>query len=111
MHASPEGRIHPGLSRCVERRVRSFRAKLTVEKLDGTAIDDSFGSLVTFTDSKWFATLLARHNDPGIDYHLDIMVFKDFVIGRDHQPAEDIVHLNISSLWFILNIIRNMEAG
>ena len=46
MHASPEKRIAPTLARSVERSVRTFRAKLTNAKLDGNAVDDSYGSLV-----------------------------------------------------------------
>ncbi len=65
MHAFPDKRIQPELARSVERHMRKFRVELTEQKLDGIAVDDSYGSLVKFVDIKWFATLLIEHNDPG----------------------------------------------
>jgi hypothetical protein len=88
MHASPEKRIQPTLARSVERQVRKFRAKLTEAKLEGISVDDSYGSLVALADSKWFSTLLANHNDPDCDYHMDM--YDPFIIGRDFNPGEDI---------------------
>ncbi len=108
-HASPEKRIQPKLARCVERHVRKFRAKLTEQTLDGIAVDDSYGSLINLVDIKWFASLLAEHNDPASEYHMDM--FEPFVIGRDLNPAEVIVYMNVSSLWFIFIIFRNIECG
>ncbi len=59
---------------------------------------------MNLVDIKWFASLLAEHNDPASEYHMDM--FEPFVTGRDLNPAEIIVYmnLNISSLWFIFNI-------
>ena len=109
MHASPEKRIAPTLARSVERSVRTFRAKLTKSKLDGIAVDDSYGSLVALADAKWFTTLLANHNDPDCDSHLDM--YEPFIIGKDLNPGEDIVYMNTSSLYFLFNIFRNIECG
>jgi hypothetical protein len=58
-----------------------FRAKLTNAKLDGIAVDDSYSSLVALADAKWFTTLLANHNDPDCDFHLDM--YESFIIGKD----------------------------
>ncbi len=94
LHSSPPKRIAPEMARSVARRVRLFRAQLTEEKLElgGVARDDSFASLVALVYSKWLATLLERHND----------------------PCDDLVYMNITSLWFLayflFNIYRNIEC-
>ncbi len=72
-------------------------------------IDDSFGSLVCYAETKWFPTLFEKHNARGSDFHLDM--YDVFVIGKDINAAEDIVYLNFSSLWHLCNIIRNIAAG
>jgi hypothetical protein len=97
------------LPHSVERQVRNFSAKLTEAKLDGNSVDDSYGSLVALADAKWFTTLLANHNDSDCDFHLDM--YKPFIIGKDLNPGEDIVYMNMSSLYFLFNIFRNIECG
>ncbi len=56
-----------------------------------------------------FATLVAQHNDPNDYYHLDM--FETIVIGSDLQAELDIVHLNITSLWLLSNIVLDMSAS
>ncbi len=89
MYSSPPKRIGADLARSVERQVRLFRAQLTDEKLEMgcMAMDDSYALLVAFVDSKWFKTLLARHNDPDINYHVDL--FELIVIGKDLNPSDE----------------------
>jgi hypothetical protein len=77
--------------------------------MDGVVLDDSYASLVVFVDSKCFATLLARHNDPNCDFH--IYHFEPIVIGKDLNPSDDIVYMNITLLLFLFNIYRNVECG
>ena len=57
----------------------------------------------------WFTTLLANHNDPDCDFHLDM--YEPFIIGKGLNPGEDIVYMNISFLYFLCNIFRNIECG
>ena len=85
MHASPEKRIAPSLARSVERQVRKFRGKLTDAKLEGIAVDDSYGSLVALVDAKWFTTLLGNHNNPDCEYHMDM--YEPFIIGKGLNPG------------------------
>ncbi len=111
MYCSSPKRIGPDLARSVARRVRLFRAPLTTEKLEmeGVEMDDSYAALEAFVDSKWFETLLAQHNDPDCDYHLNL--FEPIVIRKDLNPSDDIVYMVLSSLWFLFNIFRNIECG
>ncbi len=71
-------------------------------------IDDSFGSLVNLVNERWLPTLLAQHNDPDHDFHFDL--FEPVIIGKDLNPADDIVYMNMTSLWHILNWLLNVEA-
>ncbi len=80
-----------------------------MEQLDNYKIDESFGSLVRYSDAKLFAKLLEHHNDEKLDFHFDL--FEPFVIGRDLNAKDDIVYLNFSSIWHLLNFIRNLTAG
>ena len=90
----------------MKRQVVKDRAKLTLEQLNTVKIDDSFGSLVCYAETKWFPTLFEKHNDRGSD-HLDM--YDVFVIGKDINATEDIVYLNFSSLWHLCNILRNLH--
>ena len=106
---SPNARIEPKLILSVRRKVRKFRAELTSELLDGLKMDDSFGALTQFVQQRWFASLLEKHNDEESDYHFDL--FDVVVIGQDLSPEDDIVYMNTTSLWFLLNWLRNIAAG
>jgi hypothetical protein len=100
---SPTKHIEPLLLRCMQRVVHASRAQLTVKQLQSFNIDSSFGSLAQFLDVKWFKMLVARHNDPEDDFHFNI--FSSVVIGRDLNAARHIVQINITSLWFLSNIL------
>ena len=106
---SPQKRVNPKLVRSVRRAVQAYRAELTLEQLNDLRIDDSFGSLVRFSDERLFAELLRRHNDEDDPYHFQL--FEAFVIGRDINAKDDIVYLNFSSIWHLLNVLRNIAAG
>jgi hypothetical protein len=92
------------MSGSLRRQVRIFRAKLTEAKLDGKSVDESM-----MIPAIWFTTLLANHNNPDCDFHLDM--YEPFIIGQDFDLGEDIVYMNMSSLYFLFNILRNIEYG
>ncbi len=50
-----------------------------------------------------------RNNDPDDAFYFDM--FTTFVIGRDVNAAWDIVHIKISLLWFVRNILRHIATG
>jgi hypothetical protein len=85
------------------------RAQLTDQQLQGVEINDLFGSLEALSKAKCFATLVTQHNDLNDYYHLDM--FETVVIGSDLQAELDIVHLNITSLWFLSNFVLDMSAS
>jgi len=106
---SPDKRIDPIKIRVVRRTVAKFRNHLTLEQLAGIKIDDSYGSLVQFTDAKAFAKLIEEHNNLESDFHFNL--FEPFVIGRDLNPKDDIVYITFASIWHLLNFLRNIAAG
>ncbi len=38
-------------------------------------------------------------------------MYKPFIIGKHLNPGEDIVYMNMSSLYFLFNTFRNIECG
>jgi hypothetical protein len=60
VNLSPNKRISPKLLRNMKRQVVKVRAELTLEQLDSVKIDDSFGSLVRYADSKWLRVKFHR---------------------------------------------------
>ena len=77
--------------------------------MDGFVLDASFGSLTQLAEAKWFRSLVERNNDPDDEFHLDL--FSPVMIGRDIQAGNDILHLNITSPWFLLNVLRGIATG
>jgi hypothetical protein len=108
-NSSPEKRIDPALAECVRRKVRKFRSELTSELLDRLAVDDSYGFLVNLVEQRWLPTLLESHNDADTSFHFDM--FDVFMIGKDLNPSDDIVYLNMTSLWHLCNWLRGIDAG
>ena len=107
--SSPGKHIEPALLRSVQRRVSRAREQLTVRKMDGFVLDASYGSLTQLAEAKWFRSLVERNNDPDDEYHFDL--FSAVIIGRDLQPANDILHLNLPSPWLFLNVLRGIATG
>jgi hypothetical protein len=75
-----------------------------VKELQGFDIDSSFGCL-----AQWFWTLLDGNNDLEDEFHFDLN--SAFVIGRDINAERDIVHINITSPWFLFNILCQIASG
>ncbi len=64
VNLSPEKRVNPKLLWNMKRQVVKIRAELTLEQLDSVKIDDSFGSLVCYAETKWFPTLDIQGTKP-----------------------------------------------
>jgi hypothetical protein len=57
VNLSPEKRFSSSLMWFLQRKVVKVRAELTLEQLGALVIDDSFGSLVRYADTKCFPAL------------------------------------------------------
>jgi hypothetical protein len=66
-------------------------------------------SLQQIAGAKWFHGLIDRNNDPEDEFHFD--PFSPFVIGRDINAEHDVIHLNVTSPWFLFNVLRAFAAG
>ncbi len=107
---SPDKRIDPIKIRVVRRTVAKLRADLTLEQLDTCENDDSFGSLVRYADSKCFSSLVAEPNNLNSHFHFNL--FEPFVIGpSSSNPKDNIVYITLSTIWHLLNFLRNIGAG
>ena len=87
---SPGKLIEPALLRSVQRRVSKSRAQLTVKKMDGRAIEASYGSLTQLAAAMWFRSLVDRNND--LDNELNFKLFSPVIIGRDTKAENDILY-------------------
>ena len=106
---SEDVQIDPVKIRHMRRKVAKFRADLTIQQLNNYKIDDSFGSLVRYSDAKLFRNLIDLHNNEESDFHFNL--YEPFVIGRDLNARDDIVYLNFSTIWHLCNFLRNIAAG
>jgi hypothetical protein len=80
-----------------------------MKQLDGFDINSSYGLLQKFSDKFWFPDLVARNNDGEDEFHFDL--FTPVVIGRNLDAQRDIVHMNLTSLWFLFNLLRVIASG
>jgi hypothetical protein len=111
VNLSPDKSIDPIKIRVVRSTVAKFRAVLTLEQLDNYKIDDSssLGSLVRYTESKFFLSLVAEHNNLNSHFHFNL--FEPFVTGWDLNAKDDIVYITFSTIWHLCNFLRNIGGG
>ncbi len=102
-------RIDPKYICSIQRQVRKSRSLLTVAQLDRYTIGSLFSALTDFVSNFWINSLITRHNDDSDSFHFDL--FRPFVIGHDIKPERDIVHINITSPWFMCNVLRQIASG
>ncbi len=53
--------------------------------------------------------MIQQHNEAERGFHLDL--YAPVVIGHEFDVARDIIHINISSQWWLLNAFRAINAG
>jgi hypothetical protein len=83
--SSPEKAIDPKLLRSVQHRVKTVRQELTLQRLSGFSIDDSYGNLLSFSlENDWY-TLIQQHNEAERGFHLDL--YAPVVIGHEFDAA------------------------
>jgi hypothetical protein len=106
---SPGKKMKADMLRSIRNRVKTAREQLTTTLLSGYAIDDSFGSLTKFAARLDFRRLIDQHNDSEHEFHFDL--FEPIIIGSDIQARRDLVHINITSPWFLFNAFRAIGCG
>jgi hypothetical protein len=110
IHESPTKTIGPQHMRKVQRIVQNERRKVRQVQLQyDLDLDDSCGSLSLFAGKNRWSELVSRHNDQEDPYHLQLYEF--CIIGHHLDAAHDIVRLNFSSPWMLLNALRSIASG
>ncbi len=110
-HDSPTKTIRPEHECKIQRLIYKEHKKVQQQMLQGAAVDDKFGSLITFVQENRWSELVRKHNDADDPYQLKLFDF--CIIRADLQAACGIVCLNFSSLWMLLNAFtfRSNKSG
>jgi hypothetical protein len=53
--------------------------------------------------------LIQQHNEAEREFRLDL--YAPVVIGHEFDAVRDIIHINVSSPWWLLNAFRAINAG
>ena len=106
---APGTNIGAEMLRSIRYRVMASRKNLSNSQMEGHGLDGSFGSLSKFAQRLRLSHLIERHNNPDDTFHLDL--FSPVVIGSDIQARNDVVHLNVTSPWFLFNVFRMIMSG
>jgi hypothetical protein len=69
---SPEKAVDPKLLRSVQHRVKTVRQEITLQRLSGFAIDDSYGNLLSFSLENDWDNLIQQHTEADGGFHLDL---------------------------------------
>ncbi len=103
---SPESHTHmqPFLISSIQRGVRTARDQLTQQVLQVKKLQ----LLIRWCEKHDFYAALERHNDPDDSYCLPL--FSAFVIGCDIKAERQLIHINFSSVWLLLNAIWAIET-
>ena len=89
--------MDPTQLRCIQRRVRTARQQLTMQKLAAVTVPETLGDLIGWCmPQDFYAALPVRkHNDPADEFCLPL--FSAFCLGSDIKPERQAIHINMSS--------------
>ncbi len=89
----------------IQHLVKTVQQELTIKRLSGSAIDDSYCNILSFSVKDNWNTLIQQNNVAEGRLHLDL--FALVVIAHEFDASRDIFHISISSLWWLLSFPRN----
>jgi hypothetical protein len=72
-------------------------------------MDGSIASYTKFCEMNKMDVVIAKHNDPANDFHLEVHDL--MVLGNEIHPASGEVTLIVSSIWMLLNYFRVIICG
>ena len=70
---------------------------------------DRMGVIIEWCQRQDLYAALQWHNDPSDPYCLPL--FSAFVLGLDIKQERQLIHINFSNGWFLLNAIRTIKTG
>ena len=91
----------------VSRLVRKERKGIMHERLPGLNVDDTEGSMNSLAESLSLARLIARHNDPNDEYHLD--AHEPVCVG--HQFGAGVTFMTLTTQHLLSNMGRAVNCG
>jgi hypothetical protein len=80
-----------------------------MQQMEAPAVPESLGDLIEWCKEHDFYKAVKRHNDPRDSYCLPM--YTTFVIGWDIKPERQVIQINFSNVWFLLNAVRAVETG
>ncbi len=95
--------------RSIDYHARMARVRLTTEQLSGFEIEYMYSSYLRYAERFSFRRLADQHNYPLHDFHFDLN--DPVVIGYDVNTHCNLLYLNISFPWFLLNIFLSYATG
>ena len=106
---SPDKRTgqDPDSIRSAQRIVSQQRRRLALSQTQGVQLDKSNGAMTRLASELDLAALIARHNDPEDDYHLDLHQ----VVCIGSQWNNGVTFMEVTTVNLLFNVGRAMQTG
>jgi hypothetical protein len=88
--------------KAVARLVRGERKEIMAERVPGIDLDNTKGAMNRLADSICLIKLLARHNDPSDDFHMD----EHQVVQVGHQFKAGVTFMTLTTQHLLNNLAR-----
>jgi hypothetical protein len=97
----------PDSIRSAQRLIAQERRSLALSHTSGVQLDTSNGAMTQLGDKMALEKLIARHNDPDDDYHLNLHQ----VVCIGNQWKKGVTFMEVSTPHFLFNAGRAMQTG
>jgi hypothetical protein len=97
----------PDSIRSAQRLIAQERRSLALSHTSGVQLDTSNGAMTQLGDRMALEKLIARHNDPDDDYHLNLHQ----VVCIGNQWKKGVTFMEVSTPHFLFNAGRAMQTG
>ena len=106
---SPDKHVPTTAHNCkaVNRLVSKTRSNLMRDRMQGTDIDGSEGSMIQLAESLSLVQFIKRHNDPDDPFHMD----EHQVVCCGYQFSHGVRFMNLSTAHLMNNFARSENAG
>jgi hypothetical protein len=91
----------------VARLVRAERQEIMADRLPGVGINGTEGCMNRLHESLCLETLIARHNDPDDEFHMD----EHQVVSVGHQFKHGVTFMTLTTPHFLNNMARADNCG
>ncbi len=95
------------IQKAVDRLVRNERKQLMAERVPGIGIDSTERCMNRLAESICLVKLLARHNDPAHDFHMD----EHHVVQVGYQFKHGITFMTLTTQHLLTNMARGENCN